>query len=120
MKIDRHTPGPWEVVGVHVFTKLGAINAHGSKAHDHDGWNIATINPWACTNQDGEDEDMPVSETMANARLIAAAPELLEALELFGLPLSGNDSQDRAEFGDSAVDRELIRRAAIARARGES
>lgn len=113
MKIDRHTPGPWEVVGVHVFTKLGAINAHGSKAHDRDGWNIATINPWACTNQDGEDEDMPVSETMANARLISAAPELLEAL-------TGLLDYVASIEGDGDHIHQANARAAIAKARGES
>ena len=42
MSKQQHTPGPWEVIGQHVFTKLGATNAHGSKANVWDGWNIAT------------------------------------------------------------------------------
>lgn len=93
--MSEHTPGPWEVVGQHVFTKLGATNAHGSKASDRDGWNIATINPWSCTNQDDEEEDMPVSEVMANAALIAAAPELLEALGKIKMRLEAYLDDDR-------------------------
>lgn len=116
MSKQQHTPGPWEVIGQHVFTKLGATNAHGSKAHDRDGWNIATINPWACTNQDGEDEDMPVSETMANASLIAAAPELLEALEMI---VAEADSYT-ARTGKPVYNWLDQARSAIAKARGES
>ena len=109
--MSKHTPGPWEVIGQHVFTKLGAANAHGSKASERDGWNIATINPWACTNQDEEEEDMPVSETMANACLIAAAPDLLEALEYMLETCPGIDN-----VGDEARKQA---RAAIAKAKGE-
>lgn len=119
MSKQQHTPGPWEVIGQHVFTKLGATNAHGSKAHDRDGWNIATINPWACTNQDGEDEDMPVSETMANASLIATAPELLEALEAICLMQArnyGDATQTHIDFPELAAQA----RAVIAKARGEA
>lgn len=112
MSKQQHTPGPWEVIGQHVFTKLGGTNAHGSKAHDRDGWNIATINPWACTNQDGEDEDMPVSETMANASLIAAAPDQNEALELTQILLERLGLEHSDEYQRNA--------AALAKARGES
>lgn len=65
------TPGPWEQVGIHVHTKLGAENRAGSLAHHRDGWNIATVNPWSATNADGEDEDLPVIEQMANRAHIA-------------------------------------------------
>jgi len=56
--IDRHTKGPWNVAqGEHGLHIRGAL-----------GGNIADI-----AFPDGEDD--------ANARLIAAAPELLKALE---------------------------------------
>ncbi|MHA6476158.1 hypothetical protein ACX1DW_01505 [Stutzerimonas sp. KH-1] len=108
---EGYTPGPWEVVGGHVYTKLGAVNRAGSRAHETDGWNIASINPWACTNADGEDEDMPVTEVMANAQLIAAAPDLLEALEA----LTANYA-DFEQGGSKNVDKA---RAAIAKAKGQ-
>lgn len=51
----KHTPGPWEADGGDVFSKEGRK------------YIALTI------------LDVPKKERMANARLIAAAPELLEA-----------------------------------------
>lgn len=118
--MSKHTPGPWEVIGQHVFTKLGAANAHGSKASERDGWNIATINPWACTNQDEEEEDMPASETMANACLIASAPELLEALEDIASDYAERFDMDSPSTNPGMKVVVENARAAIAKARGES
>lgn len=56
----KHTPGPW-----HVGTK----EAHHC-VYDARGWQIADASPL------GKSDD-----TKANARLIAAAPDLLSALE---------------------------------------
>ena len=59
-------------------------------------------------------------EEFANARLIAAAPELLEALRKYELPIDINNiALSCVEFGSEAVERELQRRAAIAKATGE-
>lgn len=78
---DAATPGPWEAIGAHVFTVRGAKNRAGSVAHESDGWNIATVNPWATTNADGEDEDLPVTEHMSNHAYIALAnPATIKAL----------------------------------------
>jgi hypothetical protein len=66
MKQTQHTPGPWR-----------EYNAKGSRI----------LNNWSVCNRDGTRianiEQMPgqsSEEEHANARLIAAAPELLEAL----------------------------------------
>ena len=59
-------------------------------------------------------------EEFANARLIAAAPDLLEALREYELPIDINNiALSCIEFGSEAVERELQRRAAIAKATGE-
>lgn len=42
--------------------------------------------------------------------------ELVEALSMYSLTLTGDDKLDNAEFGSYAVAREKIRRAAIAKA----
>jgi hypothetical protein len=91
----KHTPGPWrtfvwnEFAGEAVIQKVVVIN---------DNKEIAKFSR-------GTDE------VMANARLIAAAPELLEALEMLAA----------VDFGaDGSVERgALLARIAIAKARGE-
>ena len=67
-------------------------------------------------------DDGPVAYvyTENDARLLAAAPELLEALLKYSLPIdTKNIALSRIEFGSEAVERELQRRAAIAKATGE-
>lgn len=121
--MNKHTPGPWEVIGAHIYTKRGAENRAGSRAHESDGWNIATVNPWACTNSDGEDEDMPVSEVMANADILATSPDLLEALEAAMAFIESHVADPdltadmRAKY---AALQDLNPAAVIARARGEA
>ncbi len=85
-----HTPGPWIV-----------------RCHDmvYDANNRLVAD---CENLDKSKRPAPpVESDMANARLIAAAPELLQALEdvIDLLALSGHDKKARA---------------AISKARGEA
>jgi hypothetical protein len=67
--MSKHTPGPWEF-----YQRAG-------EGEDHKGFRVTTGNPrwWAIATI------MPVDgagvEGEANARLIAAAPDLLAALE---------------------------------------
>ncbi len=63
-----HTPGPWRIEPNEGRFCWSQING--------DGWgSLAQV----CTRLVGDDFDHP--EGVANARLIAAAPELYEALE---------------------------------------
>lgn len=67
--MSKHTPGPWHV-----------------ESADSDGANVVAIAQvaWCGTNGSyGRDASQTISakEAKANARLIAAAPDLLEALE---------------------------------------
>jgi hypothetical protein len=83
-----HTPGPWEL------TQYGAVvrkDGHGQTV-------VYTDNGESCIN--GE----------ANARLIAAAPDLLAALEMVM-----DAAEDGGDMND--IDWDMIR-AAIARAEG--
>lgn len=69
--MSKHTPGPWVTFNtLDIFTKLGAPNAEGTNAPSNDGWMIA----------DCDMGSLSIAEVRANTLLIAAAPELLEAL----------------------------------------
>ena len=63
--MSKHTPGPW-------IQHYDYIDKHPDNKYGHVK-NICAMADWC-----GEDED----ERMANARLIAAAPDMLETLEL--------------------------------------
>lgn len=96
----HHTPGPWTVNGpwhIQADTTLEEFQAGGSRpkvvAHIVQGHNITP------------------EQRKANATLIAAAPELLEALEQVELYL---DSIDSAEIAQSIG---MVVRGAIAKAK---
>ena len=103
MSDAKHTPGPWETVGAKYIWKTGDV-----------GGAVAIIAEPEC---ESSNDFRPVriaserwEEAMANARLIAAAPELLEALkelrdfytDNFGLPAAkANAAIAKAEGRES-------------------
>lgn len=90
----QHTPGPWNVTGLYV--------------REQDGGLVASINDlW-------HDQKTPKAEMAANARLIAAAPDLLALAYDFGQMLTGMDPYT---VDDVAIMRNKIK-ASIARATG--
>lgn len=90
--MGKHTPGPWDRVGTLVY----ALNEDG-------------FNRFCALVQDAHTAKQ---ELEANARLIAAAPELLEALEQF---VAWVDAPCESAFSDSQL---ASARAAIAKAKG--
>lgn len=106
MTANKHTPGPWTVLPEEVDRDY--IRVRGTQIGMR--YKIANV-PTPTNGVEREAE-----ETRANARLIAAAPELLEALaELSGL-------MDSVLMGDYWPDSFTTQpaREAIARATGES
>lgn len=98
-----HTPGPW--AAGRAIPEDGAVSRIVRAGDDH----IAVV-------MDLEDA---AQEAADNARLIAAAPELLAALNaLLNLSVKGHALADRLQFSDSG--RAILNqaRAAIARATG--
>ena len=102
----KHTPGPWAVEDPmdHCLTIVA-----NPEAPVYDWKWIAT-----CDWPDEDNQLVTAREVKANARLIAAAPDLLEALEEFSREYDG------FEDGNGDPCPVLAKaRAAIARARGE-
>jgi hypothetical protein len=114
-----HTPGPWEVSNsTDVFTRTGARNAAGIDAAHNDGWQICDCSVGFTFMADGGEAGLDFAEQMANARLIAAAPDLLEAAEAF---IEAGTAGNRIPYVEpSWNDVWRLMRAAIAKARGAS
>ena len=93
----KHTPGPWEHRGLTMIS--------GRKADDVK-FTLANVTPAGDLHY--------ATESAANARLIAAAPELLEAL---GLALATIERLERHAPGTAQGTRDVIA-AAIAKAEG--
>ena len=103
--MSKHTPGPWEIdnerdEAICVWKRGGEGAISGV---------IATVRTTTWCHNEQQDEQR------GNARLIAAAPELLEALKACDLQLlqSNNDSDYAREAHEAAL-------AAIAKAEGRS
>lgn len=97
-----HTPGPWGASGVHVRTETHTVAVAVGQTRKA---------PW-----DGPDASVDYDQCCANARLIAAAPDLLEALEEVLEDITHEDHVP----GDWSV-QVVVRKAreAIAKAKGE-
>ena len=99
MSETKWTPGPWSVAGT---CTVYAVSEDGVNIFD------AQVQPGYAG-----DRRTPVNEITANAQLIAAAPELYEALE----------KMVEDDFKSGAPDhyqRTASARAALAKARGET
>lgn len=91
-----HTPGPWQIVGSEIHDRRCSFDEFGARTG-------------STPNSICEVHIVPHAATDANARLIAAAPDLLAELEII--------------HANAAESPEWIRRhaaAAIAKAKGES
>lgn len=93
--MSKHTQGPWRVLQGHIVETVC----------DEAMW-VAQL---------GVDDRITMSETFANARLIAAAPELLAACKACAAVLGGMDTLRHIAPEFSALD---LARAAIAKAEG--
>ena len=111
MNTDTHTPGPWH---------MGAGNGSGSIFADNGRTRLetggTTLYPIAQIGRGWNEE-----EDEANARLVAAAPEMLAALESLAVGLSPASVDLQRENGNLAalcrVCREIAENA-LAKAKG--
>ena len=91
--MSKHTPGPWNTM-----VSGGSVWSSGGE--------------WVCDPSDRH--AYPTDTQRANARLIAAAPDMLEALEAVVAWQDGD-----GDFNLHAIAAEEQVRAAIAKAKGE-
>lgn len=106
MTAPKHTPGPWK--SVYRNGMAAAQYGHNVSCDMHSGPGmVAGCDSIAEVR--GHDDD----EAKANARLIAAAPDLLAACERF---IRAQDENDRNGLTSAA----MLASAAIAKARGEA
>jgi hypothetical protein len=102
-----HTPGPWH---------NGNVLGNWWKIYDENGCFIASANdPSPAPNHKADGFDI----AHANARLIAAAPDLLEALDRLVWECDTNNGYD-SNLEGSEHDAIEAARAAIAKAKGQS
>ncbi len=97
----KHTPGPWNIDSM----KAGS-------------WFVSTGNDWSVCSRLSTVEHME-QQSYANARLIAAAPELLAALKILcddDASYHGNEIRIACNSHGEAIERLRIARAAIAKA----
>ena len=99
--MSAHTPGPWRVIG-------GGLHIASDNAPGH-----VIVCRTGRLGMVGDEPKQTLARWEADAHLIAAAPDLLEALEEF---LKAYDSDEL--FGDDPSEVEKAR-AAIAKAKGE-
>ena len=101
--MSKHTPGPWSVVehdhAICIQTESPSKTKYGASRY-------------AAIGGFDRNDRAQLEEARANARLIAAAPELLEALQ----KIAGNTYDEWTNGAEAA----RIARAAIAKATGEN
>jgi hypothetical protein len=111
MKTDKHTPGPWQIQfwndSARPSRRDTPVIISGKDAIGE------LFNLW---DEDGEDRE---AERLANARLIAAGPVMLEALESLAIGLSpASVDMQRENLADLCrVCREIAENA-LAKAKG--
>jgi hypothetical protein len=118
--MSGHTPGKWEVInGCDIFGLLGGDSGDGYLADSTDGWKICEVVS-ENTFSNGTQILLGQSVVEANARLIAAAPDMLDALEaiLPWIPTTSAKEGCASAFSENVRAADKVR-AAIAKATGD-
>lgn len=117
--MSKHTPGPWtwhmEKIGRGVVAKGKTVHASLSapRANCPPPYSTGVLTANWCTDSDGQVWQAWISVSEANARLIAAAPELLEALRT-ALDHIDMDALEISHCKDAAAIRAAIAKAEAA------
>lgn len=117
----KHTPGPWVVTGVSMTTGNVSVGMKEHRIVIAEVTNAASFGDMlagAMKRGGGGFDQADCHTQYANARLIAAAPEVLEALK--GLLSDIEEYQEINKLGGKDNHWQVISRAAIAKAEGRS
>lgn len=80
--MSNHTPGPWITTTWETTTPEGRFETYASVQHPlEDGGYIFICDCWGLEDEETHGVRLPSETAKANARLIAAAPKMLQALE---------------------------------------
>lgn len=93
----KYTPGPWHVVPAANPIEKTIMFTFGGFADNCDNAPIATT----CTAS--YPDEMRAEQAIANAKLIAAAPELLEACKALVVSIEFRIDDPRAKLRDAAL-----------------
>lgn len=112
--LNKFTPGPWVR-----SSESPKIIMSGSFIDGHDGYIIGSV-----TGDDNSGYYASEEEAAANADLMIAAPDLLEALEALEailpfIPVTTASEGGAAKYSENVKAADMVR-AAIAKARGQS
>src|ERR1700728_954572 len=104
--MKKHTKEPWEAHGTKTF---GLSEIIAPNAEFHEGYLVASVNHMFFENG-SKMKRLPREQVEANARLIAAAPDLLEACHKARALLAGSIAEEDQLIVEAAL-REAIRKA---------
>jgi hypothetical protein len=126
MNEEKFTPWPWVLQGFRIYGPVGARSKHGN-GRSLIGGVVGDWVDWRCSTQlkRPDDRGQFYLETMANAHLMVAAPDMFEALTKLRNEAQGFLSMaDEQAHGRTNIDvlRLRINEAteALAKARGEA
>lgn len=108
---DKHTPGPWNI---NALSRKMTITGNVHQVTDDKRFPTAFVPAW---DAPAKGEIDGTEEALANARLIAAAPELLEAAKA---ALASSSLSESEPGGINILAVEAMLRASIAKATGDT
>lgn len=118
MSAVRHTPGPWQVMNDYDGATIVIANVDGETFSD--GTSTFSYDFVCDTLPDDGDGSRSREIAKANARLIAAAPELLEALKTAKGTIRAWHGRSQWDIYDRASPEMKAINSAIAKAEGRS
>lgn len=96
----KHTPGPWFIKPVSNATVEGNLNIIQTESSTGKGYHVSYSAAW-------DDNEVTKIEAQANANLIAAAPDLLEALQEVVKVLDGAGCEAATVKAKAAISKAL-------------